>query len=248
MTKIVAIGGGEIGRPGYPIETLSIDKEVVKLTGKSKPSLLFLGTASNDDRGYTEIIEKYYGKRLGCKVEALYLSSKPAIQEIQSAVSKSDIIYVGGGNTLSMMTKWRKYGLDKVLKQASSIKVLAGVSAGAICWFKSGLSDSRSFTSNGQDWSYIKVKGLGLYNLLLCPHFDEEADRKLSLKHALKGSRDIAIALENCTALEIIDDSYRIISSKDNKRGYKAYWIKDKYVVEALEPNEQFTPLSHLLT
>lgn len=149
MIKIVAIGGGEIGRPGYPVETLSIDTEVVKLTNKKKPNLLFLPTASKDDFGYTKVVEDYYGKRLGCEVEPLYLYSKPTLETLKRAVYRADIIYVGGGNTLSMMTMWRKTGLDKVLLQAED-KIFAGVSAGAICWFRGGLSDSRSFTSNGR--------------------------------------------------------------------------------------------------
>jgi len=74
----------------------------------------------------------------------------------------SDIVYVGGGNTLLMMRIWRRFGLDKVLKGAYEAGiVLAGISAGSICWFDSGHSDSMSFY-NPRNWKYINVKGLGL--------------------------------------------------------------------------------------
>lgn len=71
--KIVAIGGGEIGRPGYPVETLVLDAEVVRLTGKKRPRVVFLPTATVDDAGYVAVVEEHYGKRLGCEVVPLPL-------------------------------------------------------------------------------------------------------------------------------------------------------------------------------
>ena len=62
--KIVAIGGGEIGRLGYPIETTKIDKEIISLTGKKNPRLLFIPTASSDSESYFAVVEKYFGKKL----------------------------------------------------------------------------------------------------------------------------------------------------------------------------------------
>ena len=92
MGRIVAIGGGEI-RDG---ETLNIDKFIVSLSGKEKPSLLFIPTASNDSEGYIETVKKVY-KELGCDVKILCLT-KENIEEddIRDIILKSDIIYVGG--------------------------------------------------------------------------------------------------------------------------------------------------------
>ena len=73
MRKIVAIGGGEIGRPGFPIETLAIDKQIIASSGKKHPKLLFIPTASGDSEGYVQVVQKYFGKKLGCKVDTLYL-------------------------------------------------------------------------------------------------------------------------------------------------------------------------------
>ena len=97
MRKIIAIGGGEIGRPGYPVETTKIDKEIIKLTGKQNPKLLFIPTASSDSDGYFETVQKHFGKRLGCKVDVLWLiKENPSYKEVEEKVMSSDIVYVGG--------------------------------------------------------------------------------------------------------------------------------------------------------
>jgi dipeptidase E len=96
--KIVAIGGGEIGRLGYQVETVSIDQETIRLTGKTNPRLLFIPTASGDSVGYYETIKKYFGDKLGCRTDVLYLlKSVPDVSEIRSKIKRTDIIYVGGG-------------------------------------------------------------------------------------------------------------------------------------------------------
>jgi dipeptidase E len=247
MTHIVAIGGGEIGRSEFPTETLEIDKQIIELSNKKKPVVLFVPTASGDSPGYAENFKQHYGERLGCVVSVLNLYSKPSISAIQKAIKEADIIYVGGGNTLKMMTLWRRVGVDKLLLKASlNGTLLAGLSAGAICWFKAGLSDSKSFTSNGKTWDYINVKGLGLSNLLLCPHFDTEPKRQPALKNALKGTSKIAIALDNCAALEVKDSEFRILSSKKGAKAYKAYWKDGKYFVENIEPSMQYTPIKNI--
>ena len=116
MGKIIALGGGEIGRPGYPIETTAIDEEIIKLSGKNRPGLLFIPTATNDSENYIDAIYRHFGKKLGCKIDTLCLvSEKPRYWEIRKKVSDADIIYVGGGNTLRMMKRWRKTSLDRIL-------------------------------------------------------------------------------------------------------------------------------------
>jgi len=248
MATIVAIGGGEIGRPGYPVETTHIDKRIVELSGKNHPHLLFLPTASDDSKGYIDTVQEHFGKRLGCIVQSLNLYDTPSYEAMEDAIRNADIIYVGGGNTLKMMTKWRKLEVDKLLQQAGERgAVLAGLSAGAICWFSGGLSDSRSFTSESKSWDYITVRGLGIYNLVLCPHFDVEPQRKEALKHSLQGSRHRAIAIDNCVALEITNDTYRIIGANRERGAYKAYWRGDKYHLESLTSGSA-QPLSALLT
>ncbi len=182
MQKIVAIGGGEIGRPGFPVETTSIDKEIIFLSGKKRPKLLFIPTASSDSESYFEVVKQHFGKRLGCETDVLYLiKNRQQKNEIEKKILGSDIIYVGGGNTLKMMKIWRKLGVDKMLLKARNKGiVLSGVSAGAICWFSFGLSDSLLFSNKNAPM--IRVRGLNFVQHLFCPHYNFEKKRKPELK------------------------------------------------------------------
>lgn len=232
--KIVAVGGGEIGRPGTSIETEKIDRETIKLSGKKHPKLLFIPTASSDSEGYVMVLKKYFGKRLGCRAGVLYLlKNKPSLLEIRKKIMGADIVYVGGGNTLKMMVAWRKLGVDKILKEAARKgTILSGVSAGAVCWFKYANSDSRRFTNPKA--SLIRVRCLGLVPALCCPHYDGERQRKPELKKMMKNTPGVAIALDNCAAMEIVDNTYRIITSKLHASAYRVFWIKGKFHHERL--------------
>ena len=248
----MAIGGGEIGRPHpdggfYSVETTKIDKQAISLTGKKNPKLLFIPTASSDSVGYYEGVKKHFSK-LGCKTDVLYLlSNKLSKKQLRDKILSFDIIYVGGGNTLKMMTVWRRLGFDITLKEAcrKSI-VLSGVSAGAICWFSYGNSDSRRFSSGSK--KLIKVTGLGLIDALFCPHYDVEPHRQKDLKRMMKQtSKVMAIAADNCTAIEILDDQYRILTCKKSAKVYKIFWKKGKYHQERVLSDDMYRPLSDLL-
>ena len=105
MCKLVAIGGGEIVRG----ETLAIDKEIVSLTGKNRPRALFIPTASSDSREYWQVFQNVYGTELGCETDVLYLLGvSPTKRELEQKILSADLIYVGGGNTLKMMRRWRR--------------------------------------------------------------------------------------------------------------------------------------------
>jgi dipeptidase E len=143
MGKIVAIGGGSM----VELETLGIDEEVVRLAGKPRPKALFIPTASSDNPERWDIFQQVYGERLGCDTDVLLLLGMSlAPQELEEKILSADLIYVGGGNTLKMMRRWRWLGMDRLLEQAYSRgTVLSGLSVGAICWFRYGHSDSMSF-------------------------------------------------------------------------------------------------------
>lgn len=240
--KIVAIGGGDFRN----YKTLSIDQEIVRLTNKTKPSLLFIPTASNDSVIYADAIIKHF-TNLGCTASVLNLIQNPLlVSDIQQMVQNADIIYVGGGNTLRMMKKWRRLGVDTLLEKARARgAVLCGVSAGSICWFNHGNSDSRK--DNNPDASYIKVTALGFINALHCPHYDSESDRKESLKQMMRYYPGVAIALEDCAALEVIGDTYRLITSLEHARGYKIYWKKGRFYEEEITKDMHYKPLVDLL-
>lgn len=247
MSKIIAIGGGEIGRPGYPIETTAIDKEIICLSGKKNPKLLFLPTASNDSADYYDTIVKHFKQRLGCETSVLYLLKNAYTRkQLEKIILNVDIVYVGGGNTLKMMTAWRRLGVDKILHKAwKQGIVMAGLSAGSVCWFKYGNSDSRKFKNKDAD--LIKVRGLDFINALHCPHYDTESDRKNSMKKMMKKTKGVAIALDNCCALEVVDDQYRIVSSRKNANAYKTYWKDNLYFEELIKKEKKFRDLGILL-
>ncbi len=115
MGKIVAIGGGELRNS----ETSDIDREVIRLTGKPRPKALFIPTASYDSVDYWTAFQSVYGEDLGCDTNVMYLlADHPPLQQIEEMILTSDLIYVGGGNTLKMMRRWRKLGVDQMLKAA----------------------------------------------------------------------------------------------------------------------------------
>jgi len=247
MKKIVAIGGGEIAKPGHPLETTEIDKEIIRITGKTNPKLLFIPTASSDSESYFDVVREHFGERLGCETDVLYLLKKDLDKaEIEERILSSDIVYVGSGNTLKMMRVWKNKGIDEILKQACEQGVvLSGLSAGAICWFRHGNSDSRKFADPDAD--LIKVSGLGLIDALHCPHYDIEKDRKSHLKQVMLETPGVSIAMDDCCALEIIDDNYRVVCTKPTANVYKTYWKAGEYYEEIIEKAVELKPLSDLL-
>ena len=243
----MAIGGGEIGRPGHPIQTEKIDREIIRLAGKKRPKLLFVPTASGDNAGYARVVENYFGKRLGCAVDTLYLiKENSSAAEMKRKVLSADIIYIGGGDTLKMMTIWRKKGVDKILKMAAQRGiVMAGVSAGSVCWFISGCSDARRMYNPKAD--FIRVRGLGLIPALHCPHYHQEKDRIPQLKKMMRKNGGIAIALDNCAALEVVDGQYRIIVSGAKARAYKVYWRGGGFFQKPIAATEKFQPITDMM-
>lgn len=195
--KIIAIGGGKLALR----ETLPIDRRVVELTGKRRPQALFIPTASADNPEYCEGFERIYGSLLGCRVQSLRLLADPADRGIaREKIRAADLIYVGGGNTLRMMKLWRKLGVDKLLKRAARDGVvMAGTSAGGICWHEWGLSDSRAYTTKDGNWDYIRVTGLGLVSHMFCPHLDAEK-RHAPLVEMLRKRHGAALACDNNAA------------------------------------------------
>ena len=248
MGKIVAIGGGDL----RTLETLAIDREVVRLSGKTRPRALFIPTASSDSVEYWEAFHKVYGGALGCETDVLYLlKAAPSMQELQERILSSDLIYVGGGNTLKMMRRWRRLGVDKVLEAAyNQGVVLSGVSAGAICWFEYGHSDSMSFY-HPQRWDYIRVKGMGLVEALACPHYDGETagvKREKDFQQMVKRfGGGMGIAIDNNCALEFVDGGYKVITSRQGAGAYRVRRSSGKIVAERIEQRSEFTPTGQLL-
>lgn len=246
VKKIVAIGGGEIRNS----ETLAIDKEIIRLTQKKRPKLLFIPTASSDSEGYFKGVDSYFGEKLGCKTDVLYLLKEtPSPKEIKDKILDSDIIYVGGGNTLKMMRLWRRLGVDKILKTAwQKGIVLCGLSAGSICWFDSGHSDSMSFY-NPKKWKYINVSGLGFIKGIHCPHYDNETlgvPRKTHFSNMIQKIGGMGIAIDENCAIEFLDDKYRVITSKKSAKAFRVYKKDGKVISKKIEQKDQLMPIATL--
>ena len=231
MGRIVAIAGGDL------TSTRSINKHAIQLSGKSNPRVLFIGTASSDAEGYIENITKEYTS-LGCEVQSLCLISKSHNnKEIDDLLSWADIIYVGGGDTIFMMETWKKHELDVKLKHIyeKDLAVLTGISAGAICWFSCGHSDSEYF-KNESKWNYCWANGmLDIFHMAYCPHYDEEG--RDSFDQMLMEKSIPGLAMESNTAfIENNGEQYYIKSSESAKAYVIQYTngIMDKQEVNFL--------------
>ncbi|MEI8103680.1 MAG: Type 1 glutamine amidotransferase-like domain-containing protein [Candidatus Moraniibacteriota bacterium] len=228
MKTIIAIGGGEL----KDLDTLSTDRAIVKLADKKHPKVLFIPTASNDAVGYWETFQNVYGKKLGCETDVLYLvKEKLSKKEIEQKIFSTDIVYVGGGNTLRMLRIWRNLGVDKMLRQAYEKGIiLSGLSAGAICWFRYGSSDSRRFMQNGkQQEILIRITGLGLVPLTLSPHHIREKNlRESGMKAIMKRTPGIALALDDNSAIVIRGNQYEVLKSKKDVGIQKVSYNKGK--------------------
>lgn len=230
--------------------SFSIDKKIVEYTGKKQPQALFIPTASSDDLDYWATFQRVYGQQLKCKTEVLLLlKDKPPQPEIKDKIARADLIYVGGGNTLKMMRLWRRLGVDKCLEKAyHKGTVLCGLSAGAICWYDYGHSDSMAYY-NSEDWKYIRVKGMGLIPFLACPHYDSatngikrEADfHEMILKHP-----EPAIGIDDCCAIAFENSSFKVLTSRKGAGAYKMKRKKGQLLKEAIPIQDQLLPLKQL--
>lgn len=151
-----------------------IDEYIRSLIGKVNPTTLYISTANGDDPvKIADFIGKY--ESAGCTVTPLtfFIPPFPHAEHISALIDQADIIYVAGGNTRAMLAIWREFGVISLLKEAwAKGKVLCGVSAGAICWFDYGHSDSGG--------AFALISGMGLLPGALCPHFNSEAGREAS--------------------------------------------------------------------
>ena len=217
--KIVAIGGGENGRTKsngivLPYETDLIDQEIVRLTEKKNPHFLFLAHAAYKDgveESYFKVMKKIYGDMYNCECRNLTKSVlKVDFEKAKDYVEWADIIYEGGGDTVSMIELWKETHFDELLKNAwNGGKVMCGVSAGAISWFTLGNTSHPDF----KDLIPNKIDGLGFLDAYFSPHSQLEWKDEC-IKESLKYINKVGLILSNCTAIEIIDDKYRVIKTK----------------------------------
>ena len=213
--NIVAIGGGGFGRS---LGNLKIEKYIISLISKKRPKICFIPTASGDSNLYKLNFYRAFSK-LDCISSHIDFFSRT--ENLEEKVLTQDIIYVGGGNTKSMLAVWKDWNLHNILKNAyKNGIVMSGVSAGAICWFDKGVTDS--FANE-----LAILDCLGIINENACPHFDEEKEREPYVNDVI--NKDIlksCICIEGNCALHIKNDSE--YSSIDFGNGKKCYRLSKK--------------------
>jgi dipeptidase E len=174
--RILALGGASLlpGSTDGPLHQYLLD-----LTGRDRPRICFIGTASGDDAGDVAAFYAWFARR----AEATHLGLfDRRIGDIRGFLAEQDVIYVGGGNTANMLAVWRGHGVDVALREAwRAGVVMAGPSAGAICWFEGGLTDSF-----GPELAALR-DGLGFLKGSFCPHFDSESARRPRYHESVAG-------------------------------------------------------------
>ncbi len=208
--QIIVSGGGGFTRKE---SNLALERYIIAQTHKENPRICFLPQASNEDVGYVlKFIETFY--KLGARPDWVSLFGR--VEDTwKQKLREADIIYVGGGNTKSMIALWKAWGVDGVLREAyDKGTVMAGVSAGMICWFEQGITDSV--------WPLGVVEGLGFLSGSCCPHFDTEAERQEAYLSRVKSGLVIpGIALEDDAAAHYIDGVlHAIVATKPHKKGF----------------------------
>ena len=208
--QIIAIGGGGFGRhPGVG----TIEKYILQQSDKEKPNICFIPTATGDSDSYKV---SYYETLNKLNCNPTHLDFFKRTTDLEKLIKEQDVIFVGGGNTKSMLSVWREWGLDNILKKAyMEGTIMSGVSAGAICWFENGVTDSWADKLN-------VMKCLNFTKGNCCPHYDEESERKPSLSQFINEDllRD-CYAIDGGCALHIKNDElYKAISFMDDKNSF----------------------------
>jgi dipeptidase E len=217
--QIVAMGGG--------IFCEGMGQFLTRLTGRERPRVLYIGTASAEHAEFTLRIYDRFGK----DVELSRLEFFPwPPEDLRSVVLDQDLIFVGGGNTANMLAIWRVYGVDELLREALEQGiVLSGSSAGGICWFEHGLTDSFGPQLGPMDC-------LGFLPGSLCPHWDDEELRKPVYRELLKNGWPGGYAADAGVGLHFVDGELEdVVSCEEGSTAYRVE-LRDGEVIE--EPIE----------
>src|SRR5215469_5019014 len=212
---VIAIGGGMLmPRDAVPSHV----RHAMELTGRPNPKLCVVNTATGDD---PQGILRFYDRlaTTGAKVSHLALFPMPNVSDPEDLLMSQDIIFVGGGSVANMMAVWRLHRIDEILRKAWQAGIiLAGSSAGGICWFEGGTTDSfgidlRPFTD-----------GLGMLAGSFCPHYSSEAQRRpLYRQLVADGTLPGGLACDDGVAGHFVDDA--LVESIADRPGTGAYLV-----------------------
>jgi peptidase E len=224
-TRKILIAGGGFGE--------AFIRYMASLTGRSRPRLCYLPTASADGAGS---IIRWYQNCASLDVEPhvqeSFISSYRMERTWEEALLSMDGIVVSGGNTLNQQAIWRAQGIDRVLRQAWDRGiVLGGASAGSLCWFEEGTTDSRPRV-------LTKIECLGFLRGSHSPHYDGEAQRRPRYHELIRrGVLKPGYACDNDAGIYFVDNEVRrVVATRDGAKVYYVSLSNGQIVEEALEP------------
>jgi dipeptidase E len=209
-----------------------LDDYVLSLAAAKRPRVCFLPTASGDADHY---VVRFY-RRFSSECEASHVSlfrrdqgTGGVEEDIAAHLLAQDVIYVGGGNVVSMLGVWRAHGLDDVLQQAwREGIVLCGPSAGSLCWFSEALS---AFHGPPR-----RVRGLGLLPYSNCVHYDAEPERRAEYHRFVGDGMRAGFAADDGAALHFRGRQLeRVVSSRPAARAYRVEPMRDGVLEAPLE-------------
>jgi peptidase E len=204
------MGGGDLLSPASKLEGL-----LLELSGKRRPRVVFLPTAAADAAERRELLFEGFRAR-DCEAEDVVLFGMP--ERPAERVAAADVVYVHGGNTANALAVWRVHGVDRALREVwERGGVLGGWSAGGICWFEDGLTDSF-----GPQLAPLG-DGLGLLRGSFCPHYDGEPRRRpLYTRLVAEGALAPGYAADDDAALLFEGTELReVVSQREGARGYR---------------------------
>lgn len=215
---IVAMGGGGFSmEPENPL----LDDFVLALASRSPAKICFIPTASADSPTYLAKFYRAFSHRAIATDLTIFDSpslprNPPKTSDLSRFVSEQDVLYVGGGNTANLLAMWRVHGLDRMLRHAwHNGKVLCGISAGMICWFRDGLTDSFGGLAPLRD-------GLGFIEASACPHYDGEPGRQSAYHDAIANGMIDGYAADDGAALHFRGTEFvEAVASRENASAYR---------------------------
>src|ERR1700689_667542 len=211
---VIAIGGRMLVSDGQVPPHMAY---ALRLAGRAEPRICLLNTAGGDDpRWALQMYDRFAG--YPARVSHLALFPMPNVADPEDLLLSQDVIFVGGGSVANMLAVWRVHGLDGIMRKAWQAGiVLAGSSAGGICWFEGGTTDSF-----GRELRAYP-DGLGLLAGSYCPHYDSEPGRR-PLYHRLiaDGTLSSGIACDDGAAAHFTDDTLtELIADRPGASAYR---------------------------
>jgi len=217
--QIIAMGGAALP---LELDNLLLVDYFLKQTRKRNPKVCFIGAAHGDaDAGRLRFYAGF--SQYACRPSHLPLFARTP-RDLASFVMEHDAIFVGGGNTRSMLAVWREWELDRHLRAAWDAGiVLGGASAGSICWFEHGLTDSVA-------GPLTAMQCLGFLPGANCPHYDSEPARRPTFQRlVLRGALPDGVAADDGVALHYVDTRlFRAVSSRPRAKAYLVRRLRDR--------------------